>query len=137
MESGKSKLILSYAQIAAYPYLDKVELKYDPKKSKHWFNHLLFSPDGKRFLFLHRWRETPKDDSRENLLKSGFSTRMFTANIDGTDLHVVDPYGKTSHFVWRDPETVFAGLGILVDSNDLFYLYRDKTDQVEVIGHDV
>ncbi len=136
METGKSELILSYAQIAAIPYPENIELKFDPKKSKHWFNHLLFSPDGKRFLFLHRWRITPTDDSRQSIAKTTFSTRMFTANLDGSDLHVVDPYGKTSHFVWRDSETIFAWAWHPTH-RDRFYLYRDKTNQVEVIGRDV
>ena len=30
----------------------------------------------------------------------------FTANLDGSALYVLDPHGKTSHFVWRDPATV-------------------------------
>jgi hypothetical protein len=136
LETGKSTLILSYAQIAAMAYPEKIELKYDPRKSKHWFNHLLFSPDGQRFLFLHRWRITPTDDSRASLAKTGFSTRMLTANVDGTDLHVVDPYGKTSHFVWRDPDSIFAWAWHPTH-RDRFYIYRDRTDQVEVIGRDV
>jgi hypothetical protein len=116
--------------------MEKVELKYYPTKSKHWFNHLLFSPDGQRFLFLHRWRETPPNATREQLLKVGLSTRMFTANVDGSDLHVVDPYGKTSHFVLRDAESIFAWAW---DPGHLerFYIYRDKSSRVEVIGHDL
>ena len=27
-----------------------------PAGAKHWFNHLLYSTDGSRFIFLHRWR---------------------------------------------------------------------------------
>jgi hypothetical protein len=55
----------------------------------HWFNHLLFSPSGHRFIFLHRWRRSDQ---------TGFNTRLFTADSDGKDLYVTDPYGGTSHF---------------------------------------
>ena len=33
---------------------------------------------------------------------SPFTTRMFTARPDGTDLYVLDPYGDTSHYIWRE-----------------------------------
>jgi hypothetical protein len=96
--------------------------------AKHWFNHLLFSPDGKRFIFLHRWRGDKEG--------KGFSTRLFTADADGKNLHVLDPYGKTSHFVWRDNETVIAWAWH-PSHGERFYLYKDQTDEVDVIGKDV
>ncbi len=52
-------------------------------KAKHWFNHLLVNPDGTRFEFLHRWR-TPSQSS-------GFTTRMFTAAPDGSDIRAHRP----------------------------------------------
>ncbi len=136
LASGESKLILTYAQISEIAYTTEVKLQFDPMRSKHWFNHLLFSPDGQRFLFLHRWREQPTDVSRAQLLKSGFSTRMFTANRDGSDLHVVDPYGKTSHFVWRDSKSIFAWAWH-PSNKDRFYIYEDRSDKVEAIGPEV
>ena len=60
-------------------------------------------------------------------------TRMFTANADGSDLHVVDDYGGMSHFIWRDPETILAW-SWQPSHQGAFFLYRDRTDQVEVIG---
>jgi hypothetical protein len=136
LESGDSKLILSYAQISQIAYQPDVKLQYDPAKSKHWFNHLLIAPDGNRFLFLHRWREFPENYKREGLQKLGFSTRMITADIDGTDLYVVDPYGKTSHFVWRDPNHICAWAWH-PSHKDRFYLYEDKTEKVVGVGVDV
>ena len=85
---------LSWGAAAAIPH----EGGFSPN-AKHWFNHLLVSPDGSRFIFLHRW----KGDGDKT-----FHTRLFTANRDGGDLFVLDPHGRTSHFVWRDPEHVFA-----------------------------
>ena len=60
-------------------------------------------------------------------------TRMFTANADGSDLHVVDDYGGMSHFIWRDPETILAW-SWQPSHEGAFYVYRDRTDRVEVIG---
>jgi hypothetical protein len=128
--TGESKLLLTFAQIAAIPF-EGDAAEFDG--AKHWFNHLLFSTDGLRFLFLHRWR--PKDPSKYKAV-GGFGTRMFTASVDGSDLYVLDPNGKTSHFVWRDPKTVTAWAWH-PSQGMKFYHFKDKTREVEVVGPDV
>lgn len=122
MQTGDSKLLIPFSQAAAFPY----EPGYSAN-AKHWFNHLLFSPDGARFIFLHRWRGDAEG--------KGFTTRLFTANADGSDLYVLDPLGKTSHFVWRDPKNVFAW-AYHPSHGERFYLFEDKTRNVSVIGKD-
>lgn len=123
LATGKQTLLFSIADVVQFP-------KAEPywKEAKHWFNHLLVAPDGSRFIFLHRWRG-PKE-------KQGFSTRMLTASADGKDLYVLDPHGKTSHFIWRDPQNVLAW-AYHISAGDKFYLYQDRSDKVEVIGKDV
>ncbi|MFO8012302.1 MAG: hypothetical protein R6X20_03245 [Phycisphaerae bacterium] len=123
LASGERTLILTLADIAAFgdrhPSMDG---------AKHYVNHLLFSTDGSRFIFLHRWRPDGG--------KGGFVTRMFTARPDGSDLYVLDPSGATSHFIWRDPQHVLAwtrpkgkGAG--------FYLFTDKAREVQQVGEGV
>ena len=119
LDTGETRQIVSVADAAAVPYPHG-----DLSQAKHYFNHLLFNPDGTRFIFLHRWR-TPGIP--------GMRTRMFTANADGSDLHVVDDYGGMSHFIWRDRETILAW-SWQPSHEGAFYVYRDRTDQVEVIG---
>ena len=51
LDSGSSELILSIADVAAFG-----KLPASAAGAKHYFNHLLFNPDGSRFVFLHRWR---------------------------------------------------------------------------------
>ena len=120
LQTGESKLILSFAEAAGI-----LPTSGYSQNAFHWFNHLLWSPDGSRFIFLHRWRGKAEG--------GGFSTRMFTAAADGTDLYVLDPHGQTSHFIWRDPTHVLAWAWH--PSHKLkFYLYEDKTDRVEPIG---
>ena len=103
LDTGEAKLIVSLKQIAAIPHEhgEPGELE----NSKHWFNHLLFNTDGSRFIFLHRW--TPEDKEKYKNV-GGFGTRMLTASAEGEDIRVVDPYGKTSHFIWRDPTHILA-----------------------------
>ncbi|MDB6137038.1 MAG: hypothetical protein JWO94_110 [Verrucomicrobiaceae bacterium] len=122
METGKQDLLITFADAAAIPYEGGFS-----KGAKHWFNHLLFSPNGERFIFLHRWRGATEG--------KGFSTRLFTASKDGKDLYDLDPLGKTSHFVWRDPQHVFAW-AYHPSHGERFYLYGDKTRDVEVVGPD-
>jgi hypothetical protein len=119
LETGGRELIISLADIAKFG-----QIPGNPKDAKHYFNHLLFNTDGSRFIFLHRWRATGL---------SSFGTRMLTANSDGTDIHIVDPYGKTSHFIWRDPKYILAW-SWHPSHGDAFYLYEDGTEKVEVVG---
>jgi hypothetical protein len=122
LDSGKHDLIVSLADIAKFG-----QIPGNPKNAKHYFNHLLFNTDGSRFIFLHRWRAPG--------LQS-FGTRMLTANPNGSDIHVVDPYGKTSHFIWRDPSHILAWSWHPSHGNG-FYLYEDGTDRVEVVGKSI
>ncbi|MEI7728998.1 MAG: hypothetical protein WCO56_05485 [Verrucomicrobiota bacterium] len=123
MQTGKHELLFSFAHAAKIPYPGGFS-----NNAKHWFNHLLFNTDGCRFLFLHRWRGDKEGKS--------WSTRMFTMNPDGSDWYILDPHGKTSHFVWRDAKHVMAWAWH-PSNGERFYLYRDHTDQVEVVGKDV
>lgn len=120
--SGKTELILPFAEVADIPAPG-----LDTANSLHWCNHLLYSPSGKRFIFLHRW-QGPQHKS--------FQTRMFTATPQARDLYVLDPHGKTSHFIWRDDSHVLAWAHH-PSRGEKFYLYTDKTSNVECIGPDV
>ncbi len=121
LKTGEASLVISIEQVAAIPYPHG-----DISAAKHYFNHLLFNTDGSRFIFLHRWR----------FGDAGFHTRMMTAAADGTDIYGVDQYGHTSHFIWRDPEHILAWARHPSHA-DAFYIYRDGTQEVEVIGKGV
>lgn len=124
LHSGKSELVLPLSEAARIPYPGGYS-----NNAKHWFNHLLYNTDGSRMIFLHRWRG---DKERQ-----GFSTRMFTMSRTGKDLYILDPHGRTSHFIWRDAEYVLAWAWHPSLGKDRFYLYRDRTEQVEAVGPEV
>ena len=121
LETGRQDLILSIAEVARFG-----APAADTAGARHWFNHLLFSPDGSRIVFLHRWR--PSSEA-----KGGFRTRMITAGLDGKGLFVLDPSGFTSHFVWRDPGHILAWTRP-ERRGDGFYLLTDRTRDVEPVG---
>ncbi|MBX3179287.1 MAG: hypothetical protein KF886_18180 [Candidatus Hydrogenedentes bacterium] len=121
LETGESELLFSYAQAAAIPQEAK-------PAGKHWFNHLLYNMDGSRYTFLHRVHNEPGSTAR--------TTRMFTADANGGNLHVVADHGMVSHFIWRDPEHILAW-SREPDIGDRFILYRDQSDAMTVIGDGV
>jgi hypothetical protein len=119
LKTGERSLIFSIADAlkVAWP-----EGSWDG--AKHWFNHLLFNPDGTRFCFLHRWR-APGDKSH--------TTRMLTLNADGSDPYVLIPPKMASHFIWRDPKTVLCW-AFHPSQKSRFYLFEDRSTKVEVVG---
>ena len=122
LDTGASRQILSVAQVAAIPWR-----RGRFGQARHYFNHLLFNPAGTRFIFLHRWR----------LEDSGITTRMFTADPDGGDLHLVDDHGGASHFIWRDCRSILAW-SFHPGNGNRFHLYRDRCDgDPAVIGDGV
>ena len=135
LDSGAAQLAISIERVAAVPYGEEGLAEF--AASSHWFNHLLYNTDGSRILFLHRWRPAAGSPYAGKYAGvGGFGTRMFTANPDGSDLYVLDPHGKTSHFVWRDPRTVTAWAWHPSDVAR-FYDFTDKTREVRVVGRDV
>ena len=119
LETGQGKLVVSLAQMLDIPWPHG-----DIRGMKHWFNHLLWNPTGTRFEFLNRWRGDGT---------VGLPTRMLTARPDGTDVRVVDDYGATSHFIWRDEAHILAW-SWHPSHGSAFYLYEDGTRLVGVVG---
>ena len=122
LQTGEAERIITLAQIAALrgegeAYLDK----------EQWVNHLLVSPDGTRFVFLHRWTDPGKTMIR--------GTRMFTAGLDGSDIRLLHDGGSFSHFIWRDPQHILAWAGT-PKPRQAYYLIDEKTGEWEVVGRD-
>ncbi len=129
LTSGKEELVLSLADVAAIPWPDGDR----HAEAWHYFNHLLINPSATRFIVLHRYR--PKFDPASLQFEGGFVTRMFTANIDGSDRYVLDPSGFTSHFIWKDDDQVTMWTKPAGEQAG-FYKFTDQTRTVVPIGHD-
>jgi hypothetical protein len=122
--TGVTKLIVSHELLAKTGTV--MENRPD---SKHHAYHLLVSPDGKRFIMLHRWTQP----------KGGHMTRLITANMDGSDLRVVIPNGYASHFIWRDATHILSQAKNWLGNKEWGdFLFEDKDSGiVEEIGHGV
>jgi len=116
--SGDSKLIIPIAWAAQ----NLTDERFKAGK-QHWFNHLLFSPSGKRFLFLHRWQ---KDGG-------GWWTRMYAASADGSERRLVFDDGMISHFDWHDDDNVLAWARTK-ERGDHFYVANLRTKENTILG---
>lgn len=118
LDSGEDRLIVRISDMLQLPSQRKLE------GAKHYFNHLLFSPRGDRFIFLHRWRPGGT---------GGFLTRMLTADLTGEAIRTVDDNGWMSHFIWRDADHIL-GWARLPDRGSGFFLFPDGEGEVESVG---
>jgi hypothetical protein len=122
VQTGEHRLVISIGQIARLERDERFEGKV------HRFNHLQFSPDDERFVFLHRW-QTHFGGTRHH--------RMLTARPDGTEIAIVASHGSVSHFDWRDARHLLAW-AYHRRTGERYLLYRDGVaDQVEVLGEGV
>lgn len=124
LATGQSRLIVTHRQLA-----QTGEIINEQPDSKHHAYHLLWAPDGKRFIMLHRWTQP----------KGGMMTRLITSAADGSDLRIVIPNGYASHFIWRDATHILSqAKGWLGNDQWGDFLFEDKPSGiVEEIGHGV
>ena len=107
LDTGEREDIISLADIA------RVRFNGKPSTGKLHVNHIQWSPDGKRFMFLSR-------------MNGNRDTIAYTANPDGTDIRLLGT--KSSHFEWRDPKHV------LIWSEGAYRLHTDDgTGKSEVV----
>lgn len=111
---GIKKRIKRLYQFAIYALLPKIKSQ-GMRNAEHKVNHIMLSPNGKRFMILHRWL----DGQRKY-------TRLLTVNADGSDMYNLSDDDMVSHCYWKNDEEILAfenkngqGAG--------YYLMRDKS----------
>lgn len=117
MHSGQTTRLVSLAELAnrdAHPSMRGV---------KHWVNHLMFCPSGRRLIFLHRWR----------IRKGSHLTRFYTIGRDGSDLCCVNDQPMTSHFDWYGENHIVAWAH-RKDIGDRYFNFTDRGGDVSIIG---
>ncbi len=116
LATGVKTLIISLKNLA-----DLGTTQTHGSGDKHRVNHLVYNPSGTRFAMLHRW---PGRD------------QLVTANIDGTDLRVVND-GPSSHYDWKnDSEILIWGNR---SGGSKFWLLTDVSggNPTEIVGNGV
>lgn len=104
-----------------FKYTDFANLQPRPemqeKGSVHKVNHLMISPNGKRFMVLYRW-----------FCGQRKYTRLITCNIDGTDMYVLSDDDMVSHCYWKNDEEIIA-FERKKEFGPGYYLMKDKTKE--------
>ena len=125
LKNNTAKLVVSVAQVTDAWY------RSDMEDTEGWFNHILISPDSRRFAFFLRWRLKNKDGS-----PGWHLTHMFTANLDGTELFPLNLEEMSSHYTWICPDQII-NFSNRYTAGWQYYLYTDRTHHTEIIGRDL
>ncbi len=84
--SGESRLVVSLQQLAQNRPSENM------RGVHHWVNHIQISRGGRRFAFFHLWR----------VGNDGWGVRLYTANLDGSNLRCLLDTDMISHYDWMD-----------------------------------
>lgn len=112
--SGHVEDLLNYTDFAGF------EPDETMNGAEHKVNHLMISPNGKRFMVLHRWF----DKGRKH-------TRLVTVNIDGTEMYNLSDEMFVSHCYWKNDNEILSFLRKRETGNH-YYLLKDKTNQYKM-----
>lgn len=115
IESGEVTPLLKYTDFAKFQPRPEMQ----EAGSVHKVNHLMLSPNGKRFMVLYRWYCGQRK-----------YTRLITCNIDGTDMYLLSDDDMVSHCYWKDDEQIIA-FENKHDGGTGYYLMRDKSQEFQ------
>lgn len=119
LSTKQVKFLFSIKDIFEYQTLDSMKNAY------HYFSHPLFNPPGNRFVFYHRWK----------MPNNQIWTRMFSADINGQDIHLFQTNGTVTHIAWKDSHSILAYAN-KEREGDNYYLFQDQSDDFEIIGEE-
>lgn len=91
LQSGDSRLILTHADM-----LEVLPAGVRDADGQHYFNHILWSPDSSKFLFLHLIAAAD----------GGRSGRAFIYDVGRGTCYPVELSGYVSHFAWRNASEI-------------------------------
>lgn len=98
LSDGICNLVASLEEISSI-----ASVNYDPgiirvRRSNHTVNHIMISPDGKNFIFIHRW-----------YVNGVRFDRLVLSSRHG-DMRVLSDNGMVSHCCWDGNDKIFAYL---------------------------
>ena len=88
--------------------------------AEHKINHIMISPNGKRFMVLHRWFKNGKKHSR-----------LITVNVDKSEMYNLSDDIFVSHCFWKNDDEILAFLR-KKNTGDHYYLMKDKSQKYKL-----
>ena len=113
IETGEVTELLTYTDFAEFHPRSEMQ----EEGSVHKVNHLMLSPNGKRFMVLYRW-----------ICGHRKYTRLITCNVDGSDMYVLSDDDMVSHCFWKNDEEIIA-FERKKEFGPGYYLMKDKTQE--------
>ena len=113
IDTGEVTELLKYTDFANF----QLRPEMLEKGSVHKGNHLMLSPNGKRFMVLYRW-----------FCGQRKYTRLVTCNVDGTGMFVLSDDDMVSHCYWKNDEEIIA-FERKKEWSPGYYLMKDKTQE--------
>ena len=109
--SGKIIPLLNYTDFACF------EPRKEMVGAEHKINHIMISPNGKRFMVLHRWFTGHRK-----------YTRLVTCNMDGSGMYNLSDDDMVSHCCWKNDEEILA-FENKHKSGPGYYLMKDRSTE--------
>jgi hypothetical protein len=113
MESEKGTLLVSLLD------LTRIEARPTMSTAAHKVNHIIYSPNGSRFLFMHRWFHRGRKYSR-----------LYAATAEGKGLVLLMDNSVVSHYHWLDEERLVAW-GRASTQGDGYYLIDARSGRAQ------
>lgn len=113
LRNGEITALLTYKDFARF----QPRAEMQERGSVHKVNHIMLSPNGKRFLVLYRW-----------LVGKRKYTRLITCNVDGTDMYILSDDDMVSHCYWKNNSTILA-FENKRKTGPGYYLMKDRTQK--------
>lgn len=110
--TGAVEPVLSYMDFASFQ--PRKEMK--ESGAVHKVNHIMLSPNGKRFMVLYRW-----------FCGQRKYTRLITCDVDGRNMYVLSDDDMVSHCYWKNDNEILA-FENKCDGGPGYYLMKDGTN---------
>lgn len=108
-------------EVIKYTDLVNFEPRKEMKGAEHKVNHIMISPDCKRFIVLHRWFKNNEK-----------FTRLVTINVDGSDMYNLSDDNFVSHCCWKNNNEILSFLR-KKKTGDHYYLMTDRTHNYKML----
>ena len=114
LNTGNITSVVKYTDLANF------ETRKEMNGAEHKVNHIMISPNGERFMVLHRWFKHNEK-----------FTRLVTMNVDGSDMYNLSDDNFVSHCCWKNNNEILSFLRKKETGNH-YYLMKDKSKEYKM-----